>query len=80
MNTLTIRRLRLMMEYLKRKIRTKKISIPENYDMVQVAFNSWGHLTIRTFSSENPDEDILIVFDRDTTYKIMNFLRRISNY
>lgn len=65
------------MEKLKRKIKVDKEEIMG--DSTQFAFNSWGHLTIRTFNKENPDEDTLVVLTRNETMRLRSFLRNIGS-
>ena len=64
------------MEQIKRKIKAKREEITG--DSIQYAINSWGHLTIRVFNKENPDEDILIVFTTQETYELKSFLQTVS--
>ena len=64
------------MEKIKRKIKAEKEEITG--DSTQFAINSWGHLTIRIFNKENPDEDTLVVLTRDETNRLQSFLRTIQ--
>ena len=65
------------MEKLKRKIKADKEEIVG--DSTQYAINSWGHLTIRVFNKENPDEDTLIVLTKEETWRLKAFLKRLGN-
>ena len=65
-----------MMEYIEREIKSKKITLPENYDCVQVSVNSWGHLVIRFFNNQNPDKDVVIVFDAAATGHIIRYIKK----
>jgi len=68
-----------MAEVIKRKIKSEILGMDrEKYPEVQVAYNTWGHLTVRFFNPENQDEDLLIVFDSHTTRLIAGFLRRVG--
>jgi len=67
-----------MMEYMKREAKVKKIELPEDYDKVQISINDWGHLTVRFFNSNEPNKDVLIVFDAYVTRKIVGFIQSIS--
>jgi len=67
-----------MAEYIKRESKVKKIELPEDYDKVQVSINNWGHLTVRFFNGDEPNKDVLIVFDIHTTRKIVGFIQSIS--
>jgi len=66
-----------MVEWIKRKIKSEKITIPEEYNQYQISLNSWGHLTIRLFKEDNPDEDIVIVFDSLMTRSILRYIGRL---
>lgn len=70
----------------------REMGIPLDRLETQVSINDWGHLTIRFFkgpSSETPpyivagdeaggeESDILVVFDRETTRRIVDFVMRI---
>ena len=66
------------MEYIKRKIRAKKITIEDRENKeYQVSLNSWGHLTIRFFNPMNPKEDEIIVFDAGVTNAIIRYIKKI---
>jgi len=67
-----------MFELIKRQIKAEKITLPQEYDEVQVAVNDWGHLTIRFLNAEEQNKDAIIVFDSLTTAKIMRFLKKIA--
>jgi len=66
-----------MVEWIKREIKSEKITIPEDYNQMQIAFNDWHHLTLRFFNGKNPDKDIIIVLDSHQTHKLMNFMREL---
>jgi len=66
------------MEYMKREAKVKKIELPEDYDKVQISINDWGHLTVRFFNNNEPNKDVLIVFDAYVTRKIVGFIQSIS--
>ena len=69
------------MEFIERSIKSKKIQIDrEKYPKVQVALNSFGHLTVRYFNNESQDKDAIIVFDAETTREIVAFLRGRLRY
>jgi len=63
------------MEYIERQMKTRKITLPETYTDVQVGYNSWGHLTVRFFNADNQNSDVIIVFDRGTSMKIISFIK-----
>ena len=69
------------MEIIKRTSETKKEGIdtrPFSRSM-QVSFNSYGHLAIRFFDSNEPDadkkDDTLIVFDMIESRQIIRFIQ-----
>jgi len=64
-----------MMEYIKREIKTEKISPPEDYECIQVSINSWQHLVVRFFSTRNPNKDIVVVFDAIATEHIIDYIK-----
>ena len=43
----------------------------------QVAINDWGHLTIRIIDGQ---DDTLVVLNRETTNRVINFLRKNSDF
>ena len=66
-----------MMEYIERRMETKKITLPETYTNVQVGYNNWGHLTMRFFNVDDQNHDTIIVFDRITSMKIIEFIKKL---
>ena len=69
-----------MTEIISRKIEIDKktiqemLSAEEHNIAVQVAINDWGHLSIRYFKRDEPNRDVIIVFDKATTYRIIRFI------
>jgi len=48
-----------------------------NGEKSQVAINDWGHLTIRIIDGQ---DDTLVVLNRETTNRVINFLRKNSDF
>ena len=64
-----------MMELIKRQMKVEKITLPETYVDVQVGYNDWGHLTVRFFNANDQNHDAVVVFDSETTKKIIKFVK-----
>lgn len=61
-----------MVEILKRKLK-----VDEKFDhrQMQVSYNSFGHLMMRFFDKEKPNEDSIIVFTQMETNRIIQFIK-----
>ena len=66
-----------MSEIIKRKIKCEKENLSE-YE-TQVSLNNWGHLCFRFFKPDE-DKDIIIVFPKETTRKIINFIKKLPDW
>jgi hypothetical protein len=67
-----------IMEFIERKITSKKEPISEEYDQFQISYNSYGHLCLRWFNEEN-NKDFLLILTSDETAKVLRFLRILRN-
>ena len=45
----------------------------------QVAYNNWGHITLRWFNRDNPDEDVIIVLDAAESNRLIDFIKNVIN-
>jgi len=73
-----------MAEIIKREIKAEKITIDVDWNTnVQIAINDWGHLTIRiwkiTGEEKEVKEDILIVFNKQITSRIVDFITNLHH-
>ena len=66
----------IKMEILNRNIKLETTTIEK--EVMQISFNSWGHLTIRFFDREKPEEDILIILTHMETLELMRFVNEIA--
>ena len=67
------------MEILRRKLEIDRLlseNFSEEYPEFQVSYNSWGHICLRFFHPEKPENDLLIVLTRQQSYHLINFVRR----
>ncbi len=67
------------MEILKRKLEIDRLlpkDFSEKYPEFQVSYNSWGHICLRFFNPEKPEQDLLIVLTRQQSYQLASFVRR----
>lgn len=44
---------------------------------MQVSYNDWGHLVVRVIHSNTPMADTLVVFDKSTSERIIEFAKRL---
>ena len=71
-----------MTEIIRRESKFEKENLMDKE--FQVSINNWGHLAFRFFDAEIAEkkktEDILLVFPKETTRKIISFIRRLPEY
>ena len=71
------------MEILKRKMEINRLlseNFLEEYPEFQVSYNSWGHICLRFFNPEKPENDFLIVLTKAQSYHLINFVRSSSPF
>lgn len=71
-----------MLQIIKRKEGEQSIKETITGTKAQIAYNDWGHLTVRIIKDDT--EDILVVFDKSTSHKIIKFanvtIKEIDEY
>ena len=69
------------MEVIRRKLTVSKDTIHTGVlstNVMQVSYNSFGHLVLRFFDPNEGNEDVLVVLDTKETYELFQFVSKIK--